>query len=637
MPVHESSVLGVVLCRGVLVGGGCMGDTSSNSAVLRRFFLFNFWILFGVILFVARGDKPFVAFSFLLLAAAGYAFIYLAPAWLLSRLVLILPGGRMPAFLLACLLSAATLFLLYLDGFIYHLYGFHLNGFVWNLLTTPGGIESMGGSDGTEIAVAVIAVALVALQAGLFWLARMSLQRGTLQWLPRARWAVLALFLVMVAERGAYGVSHYTAYRPVLLAAQHVPFYIPTTFRGFAKKIGLKPGRNVSLSTVEGGKLNYPKAPLLLADGARPWNIVWIACESLRADMLTPEIMPNLWRFAERGRRFTNHISGGNGTRMGVFSMFYGLPGSYWFSFMDERRSPVLIDMLQQRDYQFGIYTSAKFTYPEFDKTVWAGMPQEFLHADDAGVGWERDRRNAGRMIEFIEGADRNKPFMSFMFFESAHARYYFPPENEIRKDFLADFNYATVDIEENIDKIFNRYINAANHLDGQIGRVITSLEQQGLLDSTLIVITGDHGEEFMERGRWGHNSEFHNEQINTPLVLLAPGVSPAVIDAPTSHVDLAPTVMSLLGVVNPASDYSTGVNLLDPIPNRYRLVASWDALGYVGSDYKVAMPLAAGGVFEMAVSTADDMPVDDESAVMALLQPKMADVLNDMSAFYRK
>lgn len=608
-----------------------------DSAVLRRFVFFNFGILFTLILFISRAQASGIALTFLLMAAAGYAFLYLAPVWLLSRCVLFIPGGRIIAFSLACFFAATTLFLLYLDGFIYHLYGFHLNGFVWNLLTTPGGIESMGGSDGTEVVVGAIAAALVVCQAGILWLARASLQREVLQWLPKARWAALALFCLMVAERGVYGVSHFTAYRPVLLAAQHVPFYMPTTFRGLAKKIGLTPGRNVSMSQVEGGKLIYPKAPLQLADNARTWNIVWIACESLRADMLTSEIMPNLWRFSQRGRRFSNHISGGNGTRMGVFSMFYGLPGSYWFSFMDERRPPALISMLQQHDYQFGIYTSAKFTYPEFDKTVWASMPKELLHADDAGVGWQRDRRNAGRMIDFIQSADRNRPFMSFMFFESAHARYYFPPENEIRKDFLPDFNYATVDIEANIDKIFNRAINASNHLDGQIGRVIDSLEQQNLLDSTLIVITGDHGEEFMEHGRWGHNSEFHNEQIHTPLVLFGPGVSPAVIDAPTSHLDLVPTVMSLLGVTNPVSDYSVGVNLLEPIPERYRLVASWDALGYVGHDYKVAMPLAAGGFAEMAVSTQDDGPVEDESAVMASLQSEMADVLRDMSTFYRK
>ena len=68
-----------------------------------------------------------------------------------------------------------------------------------------------------------------------------------------------------------------------------------------------------------------------------------------------------------------------------------------------------------------------------------------------------------------------------------------------------------------------------------------------------------------------------------------------------------------------------------------YRLVASWDALAYVGPDYKVAMPLGAGGLLEMRISDAHDGPVSEPDTVLAQLSEALADVLRDLSAFFRK
>jgi hypothetical protein len=46
------------------------------------------------------------------------------------------------------------------------------------------------------------------------------------------------------------------------------------------------------------------------------------------------------------------------------------------------------------------------------------------------------------------------------------------------------------------------RYANSCTHLDTQFDRVIGFPEKKGLLDSTIVILTGDHGEEFMEKGR---------------------------------------------------------------------------------------------------------------------------------------
>ena len=67
------------------------------------------------------------------------------------------------------------------------------------------------------------------------------------------------------------------------------------------------------------------------------------------------------------------------------------------------------------------------------------------------------------------------------------------------------------------IDALLNRYTNAAHWIDYQIGRVLDEIEAQGLLENTVVIVTDDHGEEFMEKGAWGHNSGFVEEQIHAP------------------------------------------------------------------------------------------------------------------------
>jgi len=601
---------------------------------LRAFFAINFLLLLAINLYIANdmlSGLPASGGVFLVAAAAGYSFLYVLLVAGISQVAGLL-FGRMAKAGVAALLMTALVILFLLDSQIYGMYGFHLNGFVWNLITTPGGVESMGGSDATALTVAVVCLVILALQLCLlYWLRARAV--------PGLRYAAVLLVLCMLGERAAYGVSHLKGYRPVLMAAQSIPFYQPTTFRRAAEKWGVKMARTAEFEVGAEGRLRYPRQPLRVSPEAPRPNILFLVAESLRWDMLTPEIMPNLWAFSEQhGTRFTDHYSGGNGTRMGIFSLFYGLPGNYWFGILDERQPPMLMRHLQDEGYRMGLYTSANFSYPEFDKTVFVTVPKHRMVSDDAGPGWQRDRRNVARLQGFLDESLADQPFMGFMFFESAHARYYFPEESVIRPDYLPEMNYATMDLEEDMPGIFNRYVNASRHLDQQLGRVFDKLKKQGLLKNTIVVVTGDHGEEFMEKGRWGHNSEFHNEQIHVPMVVAIPGREPAVVTRPTSHLDVVPTLLPMLGVTNPVADYAIGTSLFAKRRVQpYRLVASWDALAYVGRDYKIAMPLKAGGLAEMTISDAEDEKVRDEAMVLSQRSDAMASVLKDISRFFRK
>lgn len=563
----------------------------------------------------------------------SYALLFIAPVWAIARLTL--KFSPKAAAVLAVILAAVVQLALYGDHMLWQLYGFHLNGFVWNIISTPGGIAALGSSASTEREVALLAVGIFALQAGLLALAHgLARMRG----LPVARLAwVLPLFIVVtLGERISYGVSHFYGYSPLLENAQRMPFYQPLTMRRvLEKQFGLERPQRLEVASAElKGQLRYPQAPLRIEPPAKPLNIVWLVAESWRADSLNPRVMPQTHAFAQRAQHFVSHYSGGNGTRIGMFSQFYSLPANLWFPVLDARVGSPLIDVLQQQNYQIKLLTSARFSYPEFDKPLFVNVPREQMVEDDQGHTWERDRRNVDRLLKFVDQRDPAKPFMTFLFFESPHANYSFPPESVIEPDYLPDFSYASMDLQRDIGGIYKRYLNSVNHLDSQLARVTLHLEKKGLLDNTLVVITGDHGEEFMEQGRWGHNSTFVDEQVRVPLVLWVPGRAAQKETLRTSHSDLLPTLMPLLGVKNPHQDYSIGRSLFDAKPGRLLLAGDWDRLAFLGDQYKVVLPFTSGSFTALQASKADDSLLPDSSQVLQHKLPLIQSEIRSLRRF---
>ena len=317
--------------------------------------------------------------------------------------------------------------------------------------------------------------------------------------------------------------------------------------------------------------------------------------------------------------------------------MFYGLYGSYWFRFLNEKRSPVIMDVLQKENYQFEMFTSAKFSYPEFDKTVFANIPKYKLHQSDGRGGFVNDRENVSSLINFIETRDKKRPFMTFMFFESPHAPYTFPPECVVEKDYLSHINYATVDVKKEIKKIKNRYINSCNHLDTQYKRVFDYLEKNSLLDSTIVIVTGDHGEEFMENGRWGHNSEFHQQQLRVPLIIWVPGKKAKEYSFMSSHFDISATIAPLIGITNRIRDYSLGFNLFSNNHRTYTVCASWTNIGFINEKYKYSIPLKYSAVLPNVLTTTNDLPVKDRDEFLKICRKNLLELMKDMGVFYKK
>lgn len=636
------------------------------NTVLRLFFAFTYllilWLVSSSIEFQAIYTENSLTFGFLCIALLMYGVFYLIPAFAITHITknsfkvklqqshLYKNKCQKTVYAVAIFSTAITTLLFYANAKLYALYGMYINGFVLNLVFTPGGLESLGGSAATDLSFVVIALGFLLVQVALLFLAHFIAVRlkkspitnetGAFKLIPNWRFAFIALVAV-IALHMTFSFDRFTS-NGLAPVAQAIPFYQTVSSRSLFRAMGFTGTRDTALKIK--GKLNYPLSPIVFKAPAKPYNIIWLAAESWRADTLNEHIMPNTWQFAKQASRFTQNYSGGNGTRAGIFSMFMGMPASYWFQFLQEQRGAAIIDVMHKQHYQMRFFTSGLFSYPEFDRTIFAQVPENKLQAlqRNGKISWQNDQQNVSDLLSFIDKRDTTKPFFTFMFFESPHARYFFPPESVIATPYRDDLNYATLSKEalrQDIVPIKNRYINAVHHLDSQYKRVFDYLKDKNLLDSTIVVLVGDHGEEFMEHGFWGHNSTFVDEQVRTPLVIYAPNQAAKVVNRLTSHSDIVPTIMPMLGVTNPNSDYSIGINLLSNETRDHTYIADWDKLAYVDKDVKIVQPVNGKAFFMQKVSTMHDVAITGAAAKAMLAQKRSSNmqIMRDLSHFTKR
>jgi arylsulfatase A-like enzyme len=108
--------------------------------------------------------------------------------------------------------------------------------------------------------------------------------------------------------------------------------------------------------------------------------------------------------------------------------------------------------------------------------------------------------------------------------------------------------------------RYFDPYIGEIAFVDSQIGRLLDALENQGLLDRTIVVVAGDHGESLGEHGERDHGIFVYESVLRVPLIIRGPGLAPRRVADVVRLVDVMPTVLDALGLPVPAMD---GVSLL--------------------------------------------------------------------------
>jgi hypothetical protein len=514
--------------------------------------------------------------------------------------------GRGLLALLSALAWTLTGLLVFLDTRIYGIFRYHFNGLVWNVLTTPGADEALHVS-GREIATLLLAsAAWVPVEIGLFLVLWRRAQRRPGRKAPRllvARPQVvwgLVLLPCMLFTASSYAYADLVRDPHVLAFTRVYPLYPRFTVKRLAERwfgLAMKERPEVDLPA-SGILLDYPRQVLALSpDFPRP-NIVLVVVDSLRADALTPVVMPHTSALAGRGRVFRDHLSSGNATRFGLFGLLYGLHGSYWQPIYHEHRSPVLLDQLARNGYELSALTSASWDFPEFRSTLWVRMEAQAEDRLPSVRPGGRDDGVAQRFEQWLDARSGEQPFFSFLLLDAPHGRYWFPPEEARFRPFAEEVEYLNLAEDsspETVQLVRNRYLNSVHYADGIVGRVLAALERHGLREESLVIVTGDHGEEFLENGYWGHTSNFTREQVQVPLVLSGPGIPVGQETRPTSHVDLPATLLELLGA-DPAQrgHWTLGENLLDPPSERVRVIAGWSTLGLHGPQALLEVPMSA-------------------------------------------
>lgn len=525
---------------------------------------------------------------------------------LLLCLILLLFRSTLLVRVLAPLLFTLAQLLIFVDIRVYAHFKFHLSGIVLAAMTTPGYWDSVRFS---AFDWAISSLALAGLLAGQFFLFALILRRlkkgGRLWRAARPRWVLAAAGLVVfltLAEKVSFGVADFYSYTPVTRYEKILPLYRPITFkRALARHRGAVPEFDRSSSRLpDVSQLEYPLPGFRYHRLPRPLNVVFVLVESLRFDMLDEEITPQLSAFSRRAATARNHFSGGCTSRFGTFSLFYGLYGTYWHQILSSRTGPVLIRQLLHNDYLFKVMSSTSLSFPEFNRTVFADLETELddrLPGADSG---ERDGVMVDRWLEWLEELPPGRPFFSFLFLDAPHAPYSFPAGFRVFEPCIDSISFLRTDLKEDREEIFNRYRNAIHYVDHNLGRILRGLEEGGWLENTVVVITGDHGQEFWEHGYYGHNAAYTDYQVRVPLVIWVPGGDmPRRITGRTSHLDVPGTILKILGDENDPVLYTLGADLFDPPGERALVLAGWDDCCLLTPEVRLRFSVEAYNILE--------------------------------------
>jgi arylsulfatase A-like enzyme len=108
---------------------------------------------------------------------------------------------------------------------------------------------------------------------------------------------------------------------------------------------------------------------------------------------------------------------------------------------------------------------------------------------------------------------------------------------------------------EADLDHVLALYDGEIRLVDDHLAKLRRTLDELGVADRTIIVITSDHGDEFFEHGRKGHHRTLYDEILRVPLVIYVPGVKAVTpkLQMETSIIDIMPTLLSLVGLPVPA------------------------------------------------------------------------------------
>jgi len=557
-----------------------LDDIRGRSQLLR--WVTWYWFFVATVTLIIGVRYPLVfgipesagAKLFMLTLSVGhwYSLFFLATVLLFYPLVLLLPLRRLIV-AVSIILAVVVLSLVITDSFVFSLFRFHLNGTVFSLLLGDAADEVFVFDYGVYLTAAALLLSTIVvayLAASLAWRMVCRVSRH-----PRGIVLGLSLLAVFMAENLWFAWADAMEDLEITSQAHLYPLYQPTRAQDFfVSQNMVNPERERKRVKLKTGTVAYPKQPLTCKPQVRKPDIYLIVLESWRYGETAEKVVPNIHRFSEQALQFTHHYSGGNNTRTGIFSIFYGLPATYWESFLDERIGAVFVDQLVSQQYDLAIYASAKLTSPEFDRTIFANVSKLRTQTMADGV-YERDVRATDDFVQHVQETDSARPMFGFLFYDAPHSFKYDLEFDNSFEPAAPEVDYFELDNDTDPLPYLNLYRRSLRSVDKQLGRALAAIRKSGRWDHAIIIVTGDHSQEFNDNGLgfWGHNGNFTDAQIRVPLLIKWPGRERRLYDYTTTHYDLVPTLLQeALGCDNPPKDYSVG-NSLFSAEERYGFV----------------------------------------------------------------
>lgn len=324
--------------------------------------------------------------------------------------------------------------------------------------------------------------------------------------------------------------------------------------------------------------------PSCAAPPASPPNVLLVVIDTLRADGLGSygaerDTSPALDALAAGAVRFDRAYATAPWTQPSVASMFTGLP-PHAHGLERPGRLPEAARTLAERLRGAGYATAAVVSHGLLGRRT--GFDQGFDDFDDSDARRSTPGETT-RAVTFSATARldalaaKDAPFFLLVHYFDPHYEYLrhddvaFAGARAGRLDgtqTIRELRELRHDLDDE-ERAFLRavYDEEIRHTDAGVGRLLAHLQRLGRFDDTLILVTADHGEEFLERGWIGHTRTLYDELLRVPLIIRPPGGEGGghVVDEPVSLASVTATVTDYAGLP-PADDARTRPSLRDAI-----------------------------------------------------------------------
>lgn len=462
--------------------------------------------------------------------------------------------------LISLIIATIAITFLIVDTQIFRLYSFHLNPMIWQFLQKPEQVEAIYAINLHYISIPIIFVSEIVFS----WVMWRKVRNIHSKHIGRP--IALFLFCMFALSHLIFIWADATQYRPVTNQKSLYPLSYPMTARTFLTKQGWLSKESIQknklgLDGTSRKELNYPIKKINYVGQAinADANLLIINIEALRADMLNPANMPNLQALADQGINFKNHFSGSDNNKQGVFSLFYGLPNSYWNAVTDNNIAPILMDKINNEKREMGLFSSIGLVQPEF---LQSSFSQLSVKSNVHYAKTENNNQVVQQWRKWVSTRSNKKPWFSYLYLEQKNSEQF--------------SKYGKKSIAEQ-SKNLALYQSQVMTIDNQIQLLIRTLKKQKQYQNTIIIVTGTHGQSFKENNT--NDTLINGSQV--PMVLILPNEGAQIITKMTSHSDIVPTLMEeMFSIENQSNDYSIGQHLLDNTQRKY--VLSGDLNDYV-------------------------------------------------------